>query len=126
VSLQEKLEQAEEQLAKTATQGGGNSEDLKADNEKLRALVTVGQDASRQQEQLIEQLQKELTAAKTSSTNGPVNEEQCQEDDSLQGDTASLVSASSASVTDPNSSQSQSEAPTKKPKKKRKGASAAQ
>ncbi|KAK8389113.1 hypothetical protein O3P69_020830 [Scylla paramamosain] len=130
VSLQEKLQQAEEQLARTATQGGGNSEEsileLKADNEKLRALVTVGQDASRQQEQLIEQLQKELTAAKTSSTNGPVNEEQCQEDDSLQGDTASLVSASSASVTDPNSSQSQSEAPTKKPKKKRKGASAAQ
>lgn len=49
-------------------QGDGNSEEsileLKADNEKLRALVTVGQDASRQQEQLIEQLQKELTAAK--------------------------------------------------------------
>ncbi|XP_045135358.1 ribosome-binding protein 1-like isoform X3 [Portunus trituberculatus] len=163
-SIQEKLQQAEEQLARTSTQGGGNSEEsileLKADNEKLRALVTVGQDASRQQEQLIEQLQKELTAAKaalaasrvskmgymvgwvgrnsrntstttinninpleqqTSSTNGPVNEEQCQEDDSLQGDTASLVSASSASVTDPNSSLSQSEAPTKKPKKKRKG-----
>lgn len=49
-------------------QGGVDSEgsvqELKADNEKLRALVTVGQDASRQQEQLIEQLQKELTAAK--------------------------------------------------------------
>lgn len=44
----------------------------------------------------------------------------CSQDDSLQGDTASLVSASSASVTDPNSSQTQSEAPTKKPKKKRK------
>lgn len=42
----------------------------------------------------------------------------CSQDDSLQDDTASLVSASSASVTDPNSSQS--EAPTKKPKKKRK------
>ncbi|KAG0711165.1 Ribosome-binding protein 1 [Chionoecetes opilio] len=171
LSLQEKLQQAEEQLARTSTQyyvqGGGVSEDsvveLKTDNEKLRALVTVGQDASRHQEQLIEQLQKELTAAKaalaasrvskmgymvgwvgrngrnnttttintisqqqTSSTNGPASEEQSQEDDSQQADTASLVSASSASVTDPNSSQTPSEAPTKKPKKKRKGASAAQ
>ena len=53
-------------------QGGGYSEDsileLKTDNEKLRALVTVGQDASRQQEQLIEQLQKELTAAKVGNS----------------------------------------------------------
>lgn len=53
-------------------QGGVDSgesvQELKADNEKLRALVTVGQDASRQQEQLIEQLQKELTAAKVGST----------------------------------------------------------
>lgn len=53
-------------------QGGVDSEDnvqeLKADNEKLRALVTVGQDASRQQEQLIEQLQKELTDAKVGKT----------------------------------------------------------
>lgn len=83
VSLLEKLQEAQEQLAKTATQGGVDSEgsvqELKADNEKLRTLVTVGQDASRQQEQLIEQLQKELTAAKTSSTNGPASEEQCQE-----------------------------------------------
>lgn len=49
-------------------QGGGSDEasvlELKADNEKLRALVTVGQDASRQQEELIEQLQKELAATK--------------------------------------------------------------
>lgn len=50
-------------------QGGGGSDEasvleLKADNEKLRALVTVGQDASRQQEELIEQLQKELAATK--------------------------------------------------------------
>lgn len=53
-------------------QGGVDSgesiQELKADNEKLRTLVNVGQDASRQQEQLIEQLQKELTAAKVGKT----------------------------------------------------------
>lgn len=50
-------------------QGGGgideaSVQDLKDDNEKLRTLVSVGQDASRQQDQLIEQLQSELAAIK--------------------------------------------------------------
>lgn len=50
-------------------QGGGASDEaslleLKADNDKLRTLVSVGQDASRQQEQLIEQLQEELATVK--------------------------------------------------------------
>ncbi|XP_042207331.1 nuclear anchorage protein 1-like isoform X6 [Homarus americanus] len=68
-SLLEQLHAAQEQLTKTATQGGGGSDeaslvDLKTDNDKLRTLVSVGQDASRQQEELIEQLQKELAAVK--------------------------------------------------------------
>ncbi|KAG7154555.1 putative intracellular protein transport protein USO1-like [Homarus americanus] len=72
-SLLEQLHAAQEQLTKTATQyhvqgGGGSDEaslvDLKTDNDKLRTLVSVGQDASRQQEELIEQLQKELAAVK--------------------------------------------------------------
>lgn len=51
-------------------QGDGGSEEeasvleLKADNEKLRTLVDMGQDASRQQDKLIEQLQTELAAVK--------------------------------------------------------------
>ncbi|KAK8740089.1 hypothetical protein OTU49_003030 [Cherax quadricarinatus] len=83
-SLLEQLQNAQEQLTKTATQGSSGSDEaslleLKADNDKLRTLVSVGQDASRQQEQLIEQLQEELASVKTASTNGPANEEQCQE-----------------------------------------------
>ncbi|XP_071516301.1 uncharacterized protein [Panulirus ornatus] len=83
-SVLEQLQQAQEQLTQTATQGGSASDEaslleLKADNDKLRTLVSVGQDASRQQEQLIEQLQEELAAVKTASTNGPASEEQCKE-----------------------------------------------
>ncbi|XP_071516285.1 uncharacterized protein [Panulirus ornatus] len=68
-SVLEQLQQAQEQLTQTATQGGSASDEaslleLKADNDKLRTLVSVGQDASRQQEQLIEQLQEELAAVK--------------------------------------------------------------
>ena len=37
---------------------------LEEENNKLRALVNVGQDSNRQQEQLISQLQKELSASK--------------------------------------------------------------
>ncbi|KAK8740090.1 hypothetical protein OTU49_003030 [Cherax quadricarinatus] len=68
-SLLEQLQNAQEQLTKTATQGSSGSDEaslleLKADNDKLRTLVSVGQDASRQQEQLIEQLQEELASVK--------------------------------------------------------------
>ncbi|XP_071516269.1 uncharacterized protein [Panulirus ornatus] len=161
-SVLEQLQQAQEQLTQTATQGGSASDEaslleLKADNDKLRTLVSVGQDASRQQEQLIEQLQEELAAVKaalaasrvskmgymvgwvgrnsnnttinninpmeqqTASTNGPASEEQCKEDDTLRADTASLMSTSSASVTDTNPAQVNSGAPAKKTKKKKKG-----
>ncbi|XP_071516273.1 uncharacterized protein [Panulirus ornatus] len=128
-SVLEQLQQAQEQLTQTATQGGSASDEaslleLKADNDKLRTLVSVGQDASRQQEQLIEQLQEELAAVKTASTNGPASEEQCKEDDTLRADTASLMSTSSASVTDTNPAQVNSGAPAKKTKKKKKGAGA--
>nr|XP_053639475.1 ribosome-binding protein 1-like isoform X8 [Cherax quadricarinatus] len=124
-SLLEQLQNAQEQLTKTATQGSSGSDEaslleLKADNDKLRTLVSVGQDASRQQEQLIEQLQEELASVKTASTNGPANEEQCQEDDTSRADTASLMSASSASVTDTNTTQVQSGVSAKKAKKKKK------
>ncbi|KAK8740092.1 hypothetical protein OTU49_003030 [Cherax quadricarinatus] len=130
-SLLEQLQNAQEQLTKTATQGSSGSDEaslleLKADNDKLRTLVSVGQDASRQQEQLIEQLQEELASVKTASTNGPANEEQCQEDDTSRADTASLMSASSASVTDTNTTQVQSGVSAKKAKKKKKGAGATQ
>nr|XP_045593356.1 COP1-interactive protein 1-like isoform X5 [Procambarus clarkii] len=159
-SLLEELKLAQDQLSKTATKGGSDEAtllELKTNNDKLRTLVSVGQDASRQQEQLIEQLQKELAAVKaalaasrvskmgymagwlgldsnntinnnnnsmeqqTASTNGPANEEQCQEDNTSRADTASLMSASSASVTDTNTPQVQSGASAKKAKKKKKG-----
>ncbi|XP_068248490.1 ribosome-binding protein 1-like isoform X9 [Palaemon carinicauda] len=80
--LQQQLQDAQEQLTKTATQGGSDEEsirELRLENEKLLSLVTVGQDESREQDQLIQQLQQELAAVKSASTNGPANEEQCQE-----------------------------------------------
>lgn len=49
-------------------QGSGDVDvgllELRADNDKLRTLVSVGQDASRQQEQLIEELRTELASVK--------------------------------------------------------------
>ncbi|CAL4065732.1 unnamed protein product [Meganyctiphanes norvegica] len=82
--LQEELQKAQEQLTQTATQGVVSEEDLavlRGENSKLKALVSVGQETSQQQEQVIQQLQEELTATKgdSASTNGPASIE-CQEE----------------------------------------------
>merc|ERR1739838_95344 len=85
--LQEELQKAQEQLTQTATQGVSEQSEaelaeLRGENSKLYALVTVGQETSQQQEQLIQQLQEELTATKSvpASTNGPASIE-CQEEE---------------------------------------------
>jgi len=125
--LQEELQKAQEQLTQTATQGvseaseGAELAELRGENSKLYALVTVGQETSQQQEQLIQQLQEELTATKSvpASTNGPASIECQEEDNTSQAETASMVSASSSSVTNISITED-SDAP-KKVKKKKKG-----
>merc|ERR1712142_1427225 len=66
--VQEQLVMAQEQLAQTAAKESspGNLDDLTEENDKLRALVTVGQDNHKQQEELIAHLQEELAKAQTS------------------------------------------------------------